>query len=77
MNVSVVLALETGAMRSIPLARTRRPEVLRVVAEAALADVLEAAAAEPDGVLCELLLQEAERMAQGFTAVGLEVMPCR
>jgi hypothetical protein len=70
-NLSAVLTLDRGGT-SVPICRTRRPDVVRLVATAALADVRATADGETDSVWSALLRQEAERLDKGLRALGLD-----
>ena len=70
MPVIAFLALEERGQR-IPLARTNRPDALRAVARAAVADVHAACEDEPDEVVGVLLKQEADRLERALMLLGL------
>lgn len=71
MGASVVLALDRrGAL--VPLARTRRPDLLRAVAAAVLDDIEQARAVETDEAMAQLLAQEYERLLGAFRVLGVE-----
>lgn len=71
MGASVVLALDRrGAL--VPLARTRRPDLLRAVAAAVLDDIEQARAVETDEVMAGLLDQEYQRLQGAFSLLGVE-----
>jgi hypothetical protein len=59
---------------TVPICRTRRKNVVRHVASAALDDVRATAHAESDDVLALLLRQEADRLERGLVALGLAGM---
>jgi hypothetical protein len=67
----VFFALENKG-RIVPIARSRCPEVVRLVAKAALDEVRVAAdGAEADEVVRALLRQEADRLEKALTVLGL------
>ena len=70
MPVIAVLALEERG-KQIPLARTRRPDGVRAVARAAVADVHAAGNEEADEVLGALLRQEGDRLERALMLLGL------
>jgi hypothetical protein len=70
MPVVALLALEERGKR-IPLARTKRPDVLRAVARAAVADVHAAWGDETDELVGALLKQEADRLERALLVLGL------
>jgi hypothetical protein len=70
MPVIALLALEERGQR-IPLARTQRPDILRAVACAAVADVHAACGDERDEVVGALLKQEADRLERALMLLGL------
>lgn len=70
MKTAALLLVEHGR-QSIPLCRTRRRDVVRQVARAALQDVREAAEGEQDEVLSVLLRQEHVRLERALLALGL------
>jgi hypothetical protein len=76
MAVVAIIALEQNGQR-VPIARTQRSAALRVVAEAALADVRDAAAGGGDVVLSALLRQEQHRLEKAFAALGCGLEPSR
>jgi hypothetical protein len=65
-----VLTLEQRG-QAIPLARTRRPEVQRAVADAVLADLQAATSTERDEVMAAPLSQEVTRVRQTLCLLGL------
>lgn len=75
-RIAAILTIERAG-RQVPLARTRRPDVVRRVAEAAVDDVRACAVAEPDEALRSLLTQEADRLERGFVSLGLTEVPAR
>ena len=70
MPVVALLALEERGER-IPLARTRRPDALRAVAFAAVADVRAASDGETDELVGALLRQEADRLERALSLLGI------
>jgi hypothetical protein len=70
MKTCAIICIERKG-RLIPVCRTQKKSVLRDVADAALTEIEEAAAAETDDVLRRLLSQEHGRLEKALLVLGL------
>lgn len=70
MGVSVQVLIERGG-GFMPLCRTRRPELVERVANAALADLRASARNERDPMLSALAQQDIERLEKAFATLGI------
>src|SRR5947209_3142813 len=70
MPVCVIVGLERAG-RIVPICRSRRADVVRQAANAALDEVRGVAAAESEGTLAALIWQEADRLEQALATLGI------